>query len=434
MSWLPTGRLLLLATLPLGIAAVGVLVEPLRLTALGVDVALGLVAVVDALTLLGVSATLSRQLRTTWSVNRPERVVVQIARRKRGAVQVEMQVTLPEGIEAEGLPARFRMRERARVELRLVARRRGRWVLGDHPLRITSTFGLWQRQLLLPAHDVVQVWPDVKALTQYDLLARAGRQAMLVRVLPRPGTLAEFERLRPWARGDEYRMVDWKATARARQPIVRQLRHATNQSVVFLLDLGRTMTAEWQGRSAVDSALDALLLTGHVALRQKDRVGLIAFDRKVRALLKPQSGPRARQALLRAACNLFPELEEPDFREAFAALRTHVRSRSLVVLFTSLADEGSARLLRQLLPTVSRHLVVWVALRDPGVEAMANRPPNDDPLSPWERGAAAEFLNWRQRTLDDARSRGVHVIDALPAEVTPTLLSHYLDVKARQVL
>lgn len=205
--------------------------------------------------------------------------------------------------------------------------------------------------------------------------------------MPASGTLAEFERLRPWARGDEYRMVDWKASARARQPIVRQLRHATNQSVVFLLDLGRTMTAEWQGRSAVDAALDALLLTGHVALR-----------------------------------------------EAFAALRTHVRSRSLVVLFTSLADEGSARLLRQLLPTVSRHLVVWVALRNPGVEAMANRPPNDDPLSPWERGAAAEFLNWRQRTLDDARSRGVHVSDALPAEVTPTLLSHYLDVKARQVL
>jgi uncharacterized protein (DUF58 family) len=426
---------MLVAILPLGLAVLGVVATPIRATVLGVDVGIGLLAILDALSLFGVRVTATRTVRPTWSVFRPERVTVDLRRAGRGRrLPAELHVTLPDGMEAERLPVRFQLGGRATLELRMTARERGRRVLGDHHLRVGSRLGLWQRQVRLPAEDVLQVWPDIKALTQYDLMARAGREAMLVRVLPRPGTLAEFERLRPWARGDEYRMVDWKATARARQPIVRQMRHATNQNVVFLLDLGRTMTAAWEGRSAVDAALDALLLTGHVALRQKDRVGLIAFGERVRALVKPASGPRARQSLLRAACNLFPGLEEPDFREAFAALRTHVRARSLVVLFTAVADEGSAELLRRLLPTVSRHLVVWVALRDPGVEAMANRPPDDHPDTPWQRGVAAEFLNWRQRTLDDARARGVHVIDALPHEVTPALLSHYLDVKARQAL
>lgn len=433
-SFVPTPRFVLLACLPLGLAVLGAVVEPLRATAWGVDLGLLALAAFDALSVRRASLQITRRMRPTWSVNRVEKVTLDVTNTSGRTLRASVHQTLFEGAEAEGLPHGVRLGARTLLEYRVTARERGRRTLGDHHVRIASTLGLWQRQIDVPAADVVQVWPDVKALTQYDLLARAGRQAMLLRVLPRAGTQAEFERLRPWARGDEFRMVDWKATARARQPVVRQLRHATNQNIVFLLDLGRCMTASWEGRSAVDCALDALLLTGHVALRQKDRVGLIAFDDRVRALLKPQAGPRARQALLRAACNLFPTLEEPDFREAFSAVRTHIRARSLLVLFTSVADEGTVDLLRRLFPTVSRHLVLWVCLRDPGVEALANAAADGGPETAWRRGAAAEFLTWRSRVLDDARSRGLHVLDALPSEVTPALLSRYLDVKARQLL
>ncbi|GDX82125.1 membrane protein [Deltaproteobacteria bacterium] len=433
-SFVPTPRFVLLACLPLALAVLGAVVEPLRATALGVDVGLIALAALDALSVRRAALQITRRVRPTWSVNRVEKVTLEVHNASGRILRASVHQTLFEGAESEGLPQAVRLGARTRIEYRAKARERGRRTLGDHHVRIASTLGLWHRQIDVPAADVVQVWPDVKALTQYDLLARAGRQSMLLRVLPRAGTLAEFERLRPWARGDEFRLVDWKATARARQPVVRQLRHATNQNIVFLLDLGRCMTASWEGRSAVDCALDALLLTGHVALRQKDRVGLIAFDDRVRALLKPTAGPRARQALLRSACNLFPTLEEPDFREAFAAVRTHIRARSLLVLFTSVADEGTVDLLKRLLPTVSRHLVLWVCLRDPGVEALANAAPDANPETAWRRGAAAEFLEWRRRVLDDARSRGMHVLDALPSEVTPALLSRYLDVKARQLL
>lgn len=434
MKLVPTRTLVLLTLLPLGVALLGVLVAPLRATALAVDGGIAALAMADALGLFGLRCTATRKTRAVWSVNRVEEVVVTLTPSWRRARRVELHQTLFDGAVPAGLPLTARLGGRGELRYRLTARTRGTYTLGAHHLRVRSPLGLWMRQLDVPAADPVQVWPDIKALTQYDLLARAGRQALLLHVVPRPGTLAEFERLRPWARGDEYRLVDWKATARTRSPIVRQLRHATNQNVVFLLDLGRTMTASFEGRSAADWALDALLLTGHVALRQKDRVGLVAFSDRVRAVLRPESGPRARTTLLRAACGLFPSMEEPDFREAFSALRLYVRARSLVVLFTSVVDDGTATLIRQLLPTVSRHLVVWVCLRDPGVEALAENPSDGDPEAAWPRGAAAEFLGWRRRVLDDARARGVHVIDALPHEVTPTLLSHYLDVKARQLL
>ena len=267
-SFVPTRRMVLLWALPLGVAVFAAAFPALRAMVFLVDAGLAIVALTDALLLGRPRLTAIRTVKPTWSINRPERVVVELRLAGRRRPVALFHQSLFPGAVAEGLPASLRLGPASRVEYRVTAKERGRVALGAHHVRVTSPLGLWQRQIDVPAEDVIHVWPDVKALSHYDLLARAGRQALMLRVVRRPGNLAEFERLRPYTRGDEYRLVDWKATARARQPMVRQLRHATNQNIVFLLDLGRNMTATWDGRSAVDAALDALLLTGHVALRQ----------------------------------------------------------------------------------------------------------------------------------------------------------------------
>ncbi len=433
-DFVPTPTLPALLGVPMVVALFAALVPPLARVALGIDAAIALVAVVDAARLARVRIAARRHARRTWSVGRVEQVRVVLSSQGPRRV-VEVHQSLFPGAEPEGLPASLRLGATGEVVYRATARARGRFALGAHHVRVRSPWGLWYRQLDLPGDDPVHVLPDVKALVEYDLLARAGRQALLTRAIRKPGTHAEFERLRPYVSGDEYRRIDWKATARAPGPVVRQLRQATDQNVVFLLDLGRPMTASWEGRSALDAALDAVLLTGHVALRHHDKVGLVAFDGRLRALLPPAAGPRARQALLRTAATLHPSLEEPDYRDAFAALRSRVRTRSLVVLLSSLVDDTSADLLAGLFRTVSRHLVVWVCLRDPGVEAMADAPADPaDPEVAWRRGAAAEVLEWRSRVLQRARDQGVLVVDARPDEVTPALLARYLDVKARQAL
>lgn len=423
-----------LLLVPLVIGAISVVVPSLWQVGIGLDAALFLVAAVDAARLAFVRVEATRSLPRTWSVGRTERVRIHLEQRGRRRLRILLHQDLFPGCHADELPVSGALSRVAELEYRAVATQRGQFTLGGHHLRVRSPWGLWWRQLDLPASDAVHVFPDIKALVEYDLLARAGRQSLLVRPVRKPGNLAEFERLRPFAHGDEYRLVDWKATARARMPIVRQLRHATDQNIVFLLDLGRPMTASWAGRSAVDAALDALVLTGHVALRHHDKVGLIAFDSRIRAFLPPIAGPRARQSLLRATAGLQPCLEEPDYREAFAALRARVRARSLVVLFSSVVDDTSADLLGRLFRSVSRHLVLWVNLRDPGMEAYADAPASDDPEVAYRRGAAAEVLEWRRRVLDRARDQGVHVIDALPGEVTPQLLARYLEIKGRQEL
>lgn len=432
----PTRALVLAALLPVAFAVLSLAQPGLGVALYALDAALCLVFVVDAARCRADGLLVERRAPRVWSAGRGEKVELTVRNRGARGVRAEVQESLFAGARPEGLPAEVLLGPGGQAELayRVTALRRGRHTLGAHHLRVRSPWGFWHRQVDLPATDEVQVWPDVKQLSEYDLLARQNRQGLLTRTIRRAGSEAEFDRLRPYQRGDEYRLVDWKATARARQPIARQLRQATDQNVVFLVDMGRAMTAETDGRPALDYALDAMLLVAHVALRNGDRVGMIAFDDAVRAYLPPAGGERTRRDLLRQACALEATLAEPDYHDAFVLLRTRVRRRSLVVLFSNLVDDSTAALLHRRFASLTQHLVVWVCVRDPALESLVAEPAGADPAVPWTRAAAAEVLAWRRAILDRAAAHGVLVLDCAPGEFTPQLLGRYLEVKSRQLL
>lgn len=402
--------------------------RPMLAYALYVDAAILAVLVFDALRVAAPRIEVRRQAARIWSVGRAEKVLISITG-ERGAWEVHQ--TLPAGATAHGLPLRLKSGEEK--NFRVTLDRRGRYQLGAHHIRRSSPWRLWLRQIDIPAGDDFQVWPDLAAIAEYDLLARRNLQGLLTRTTRRPGMDAEFDRLRPWQRGDEYRLVDWKASARGRGPVVRQLRAATDQRIVFLLDCGRTMTAEHDGRPALDWALDAMLMVGNVALRQGDRVGMVAVNQRICAWAPPTGGARGRTQLLTTSCELTATLEEPDWREAFGFLRHHIRQRALIVLFSNLVDDVTADALADLMKGNARHLVVWVCVRDGAVESMLNAP-SAPPRSAWERGVAADIANWRRGVLDRFEQNGVLVVDAAPNEFTPALLNRYLDVKARNLL
>lgn len=438
-GYVPTRAAVYAWTLPCALSALSLVNPSLFWAAISLDLALVLLFCMDALRLRQVELGLERELPHIWSAGRPERVHIRIHNPLRYALDIELEQSLFSEARDEGLPLRLRVPGQGMAEgsYRVMSARRGRYRVGPQHLRYSSPWGFWQRQVDVMGEEEVQVWPDVKALAEYDLLARSNRQGLLTRTSRRPGSESEFDRLRPYQHGDEYRLVDWKATARSGtregQPVVRQLRQATDQNLIFLLDCGRTMTAETDGRSALDYALDALLLVSHVAARKGDKAGLIAFDQKIRAWLPPTGGPSSSRTLLRTVCDLHPTLEEPDYAEAFSLLRARVKRRCLVMLFSNVVDESTANLLEKLFATAHRHLLVWVNMRDPGVEAMLEAAP-DRPEAPWERGAAAEVLVWRRRVLEKAEAHGVLVLDVVPQQFTPALLDRYLDIKARQLL
>jgi len=434
---LPTRALFLLLLLPFGLALVAIYDRSVTWSMLTADAAIFVVAGLDALAAWGGSLSVRREAPTVFSLGRSNRVRLSLRARSRRTLHVAVtdEVRIPG--EVRGLPAEVRLRgaDPELVEYAVEPSARGAHALGDHFLRIRSPLGLWVRAQRIAAAQEVRVYPDLKLLRAFDLLARQERHYAMLRAVRQRGGESEFERLREHSRDDEYRAIDWKATARKQRLIAREYQLESNQNLVFMLDAGRLMTAVVDGLSRLDHALNATLMLAHVAVRNGDRVGLVGFDDQVRALVEPTGGPQASRRLIRAAYDLHPQLVEPDFERAFATLATRMRRRALIVLFTHVVDDTSARRIAARVRAVSRqHLPLVVLFRDTDLDRLLAPRPGEGTEALYVRGAAAELVRWQESTIVDLKRAGAHTLHVGPRKLTTSVINRYLEIKARQLL
>lgn len=437
LAFVPTQRLVALAAVPAALALAAALVPSVLPAALALDLLLIAVAVGDAIAGRRALVTSARTLPRVLSVGRDNPIVVEVSSRANRALTVLARDDLPAELATVGAPLTITVPAHGSASASYHVRpaRRGAFAVGDRHLRHPTPLGLWLRQLRIPANDNVRVYPDVRALRTYDLLARQHREALMARAARLRGGESEFERLRDFRKDDPFRVIDWKATARRQRLTARDYQQERDQSVVCLLDAGRLMTGEADGLSYLDHALNATLMTAHVAARSGDQIGLVAFDRAVRALVPPQGGPRATQRLIQATYDLHAQLVETDYAAAFDVVAQRLRKRALVVLFTHVVDDVAAdELLRLVKGLPRRHLPVCVLLRDPALDALAESGDLDDPDALYVRGAAAEAILWRDRLVGGLRGAGAHVLHAPPGSLTPALVNRYLEIKAKQLL
>lgn len=319
------------------------------------------------------------------------------------------------------------------LERRYRGRVRGPRVLGDLRLRLSSPWGLVQRQARLTGEQTVLVQPALSGLRRTLRLAASERWRDLgVRRLRRRGGMTEFESLREYVHGDDVRLVDWKAFARRGRPTVREFQRERGQELIVLIDCGRRMLLKTEagvarGWSKLDHALDAALELAAVALQEGDRVGLLAFDSEVRAWVAPRRGAHALAELIRAVYDLEPRAVEADLGRALREVSIRHRRRAFLVVLSDVTDKLSLARQRAVLAQAGRRQrVVFAALDDPAVRATARGAQAPGPQASALRAAALHQCAQRRRSLDQLRGAGVRVLDALPAETAGPLLSEWL--------
>jgi len=313
--------------------------------------------------------------------------------------------------------------------------RRGRFALDHLTLRIDGRLGLGSRQVRVPISTVLRVHPPFRSKQQAELKLRRARVLEIgLRTARGLGGGTEFEQLREYGPDDEFRRIDWTATARAGRTIVRTYRAERNQSVLLLLDNGRTMAGRVSGVPRVEHAMDAAMMLSTVAVGLGDRCGLVAFDRSVRQVV-----PIARRVdqvgrITEAMYDLEPELTESDYATAFARVVTVARRRALLVLLTDLVDQAVDEALLPALPMLTRtHLVVIGSVRDPQVEAWASGRAEDgvDPeAAAYRQASAIQTLSDRRRVAARLRGMGATVVDAAPGRFASELTDVYLAAKS----
>ncbi|MFO0870377.1 MAG: DUF58 domain-containing protein [Pirellulales bacterium] len=434
----PYKPFLLLALVPC-VLTVALAVNPAWLIPIAaLDVIIGVVAVADLFTLpRRKHFSVSREVLRVASLRMPHPIAITVNNHGKRKRQLWVRDDAPQEFATE--PSEFRIglagRSRATMHYQARASRRGEFVWNEVHIRVRSRLGLWQRFLSYSCPSTIHVYPDMKQLGEYALLARTNRLSLMgVRRTRRVGQDHDFERLRDYTPDDNYKHIDWRSTARRNKLTVKDFQTSQSQRLLFLVDCGRMMTNEASGLSLLDHALNAMLMLSYVALRQGDSVGFVAFSDRILSFVPPQGGMKQMNQLLHASFNRFPELVESRYDQAFLHLSTHCRKRALVILMTNLIDEVNAQQVHQYLATqVGRHLPLGILLRDRRMfEAVEVPEPRGAAL--YRAAAAAHILTWRHQVITDLQHAGVLCLDTFPEEMTAPLVNKYLELKARHLL
>lgn len=415
-------------------ATISPYIDLLALALLGMNLLIALLLAADLLSLPSSTAfSATREMQRVASLQTSHPVKLTISNRSQRSVEVEVRDDFPDESKVDheefliSLPAR----SRRSVTYQLLAQRRGAFTLERVYLRFNSALRFWQKTVQTPAESVLHVYPDMRQMREYAMLARTDRLNLVgLRRTRRIGQDNEFERLRDYTLDDNYKHIDWRTTARRGKLTVKDFQANQSQRVIFLVDCGRMMTNTAGGISLLDHALNAALMLSYVALNKGDSAGLICFSDEVQAFVPPRGGMTQMNRLLHASFDRFPRLVESRYDEAFVYLNARCRKRSLVVLITNVIDEVNAQQIESYLTSLTgRHLPMAVLLRDHTLFDAA-----ENPAGQFQDVAARDILNWRSGVLRDMESRGVLSLDVFPEQMTAPLVNRYLEVKARHLL
>ena len=302
-------------------------------------------------------------------------------------------------------------------------------------LRFPTLLKLWTRHQVRELKTPVRIYPDIRAVYRYELMASRNRLAEIgVRMMRMPGQGREFERLREYRYGDDIRRIDWKATARQRELVTREFNVERNQNIVLMIDCGRFMRNETDGISYLDRALNSAIMLSYIALGQGDNVSLLAFSNKIERFIRPVRGKPGIQNILRSTYDIQASSKAADYNLALEYLSSMQRKRALVILITFVTDEVQLNIIGESLQLKSLpYLPMCVLLQDVGLREMADRVPETD-LTAFHTAAAAQILTGQAQQVARMRENGVLMVDTPPDLLTERLINEYLMIKMRNLM
>lgn len=320
----------------------------------------------------------------------------------------------------------------AEARFSLTPLRRGSGRLARVWLRWHGPLGLsWKQRVEEIAKDIPIV-PNIQAVRDEAVrLFQRDRSHFGLRAQLHVGDGAEFHALRAFEPGMERRSIDWKQSARHGVLLAREFQAEENLHIVFALDTGRLMCEPLAGQPRIDRALQAILLLAFVGLKSGDRVGLFAFDERVRIASGTVAGPAGFPVLHRLASQIDYSTAETNFTLGLTQLASALEHRSIVVVFTEFADTTSAELmLENVARLLTRHLVLFVSFRDDEIETMVAHAP-DTPEDVSRAVVADAIRQEREVVIARLRRLGVRIVDAPLEQIGMRLIETYLALKRR---
>lgn len=309
--------------------------------------------------------------------------------------------------------------------------RRGIYAFG-HVLVFASTrLGLVERRYRCAAPCDVSVYPSYQKLHQYELMAISRNlQEPGIKRIRRIGHNTDFEHIRDYLRGDDYRTVNWRATARLSRPMVNVYQDERSQQVFSIIDKGRVMQQAFQGMTLLDYAINASLALSYVAMRKEDRAGLITFDDNLGTFVAADRRPGHINKLMETLYAEQTEFEETDFSALSVGIGRHISKHSLLILYTNFM--GLVSLQRQLLflqQIARRHRLLVVFFDDVELQQFIASPARTAEQQA-QHEVAEKFVAEKQLISATLRQYGILSLLTTPQALSVDVINRYLAMRA----
>lgn len=313
---------------------------------------------------------------------------------------------------------------------KVVPTKRGDFTFAKVHIRILSDFKLCMKQYKIDISRPYKVYPNLKDLKRYRMevykskLSQAG-----MKINPIKGMGTEFESLKEYVVGDEYRKINWKATARENKPIVNQYQPEKNQHIYMMIDTGRSMSYEVRGQKRLDLAINTALVLSDIVNTKGDLSGLLLFNTKVNQFIKPGKGSNHRHHIMEELYNIAYTKQTSNFRDAFYHFKSKEKRRSLIFIFTDLETMDEAEELYKVLPILYKNnIVVIIFIENEKIIEITNSDAQSDEEI-FVKGTAIEYLKERKTIIKMLNSRGLMCIECRAEELTMNSINQYIQLK-----
>ncbi|MDP4090763.1 MAG: DUF58 domain-containing protein, partial [Bacillota bacterium] len=319
-------------------------------------------------------------------------------------------------------------------EYKVIPTKRGAFTFKSIHVRCRGGLRLCMKLFKLKLDREYKVYPNLKNLRKYRLsicnnrMFKEGQRNL--KILGR-GT--SFESLREYVYGDEYRRINWKATARGNKPIVNQYEPEKNQHVYMFIDTGRPMSYTVRGYRKLDMAVNTALVLSDVVNQNDDQSALLIFNTEVSSMVMPGKGVGHRNKIMEALYHIDYNNETSNYEDAFYYFKKKERHRSIVFLFTDFDTVEEAENLIKILPVISRNnIVIIILIKNDNLEAVGvQEVKNEKDL--FDKGVALELMDERKRIIQLLNRRGVFCIECPVEQIEYNVINKYIQVKNRNV-
>ena len=308
--------------------------------------------------------------------------------------------------------------------------RRGTYQFGRMRVFASVLLRCMERRFTLGEEQDIKVYPSYLMLRRYELLAFSQRLTEIgIKRIRRPGNNTEFEQIKDYVKGDDYRAINWKATARTSRLMVNVYNEERSQQVFCVIDKGRLMQQTSEGMTYLDWAINAALVLSFVSIHREDKAGLITFGGKMDTFLPADRNAGQMQAILESLYRQQTVFDESDYAALVTTIGQRVQRRSLLVLFTNFSTVGATRrqlpYLRQL---ARRHRVLVVFFRDEELESFVQRKPTTEE-DYFQQVTAEQDVANRQLIASMLRQYGMETLLVRPHELSVDVLNKYLAMR-----